>query len=879
MKKIISFILSIVLALSLMPSGFSVAAATGNPGLDGISNFLITTDIIDKPVSEETAGIVVTRAEFAEYIAKVMNVQGGSIGQTYFEDVSEDSVINSLTQLSIFKGDGSGYFEPDRAVNMDEVIITLVRVAGLEKKLTNYNIIEYVVEAGRADILDGVEYHTGPASYSEIVALIYNACMTEYCGVTTIFSDGNAMYAMSGKTVIEQYHHLKTARGVVESNHFTSIGAYEARENGVYIDGIFYFSEKIDASNLIGRNVFVYYKQDSGDSFRTLFFLYQETDDDEELIITADKFLSYDSQYEEIKYYDDKDRERTVSLENNFKVVYNGIALDSGIQDAMEIENGKITLLKDRKTDGYSTVLIEEFFTAEVTGVDMENLEIYTSNAKLSKFETTTEKTVIYTLDSGLKTGIYTIRKGDILSLYVSADGELITAYVDQEPFSGTAQSFGSGDSYYDVLTIDGVEYELSNAFIGNRNNIRLGEFCNFRTDAEGRIVAIQRADGETIALGYIYAMGYSDRAFEDVLQVKIFTENGDHIIFECADKINVNGTRLAATGAETALKNIETGTLKRQIIFYGLNKDGKINYIDTAAEKKSDCESDGTLWIDFAKQEATYINNVFFPSNYESGKYKSTAASAYHTVVFSVPDENSDGRSEDMFSVFSFSRDAYFNQVDTYMLEAYKFKTDTAFADVIVHSGAENRVLGPYTDSILVENIVTVRDEEEGSMKAIDGWQSGNRIREYISNNVDISDVSDGDIISVRKNGKGIVDYVLKEFDYSDMSFTIENSAATNAIGNARNQQFGPVLERYCGSSSVNSYILIGNKDTYTEQCGVGIGGTEKILIFDDSRRKDKVYFGTLDEILDYDTVGTDCSFVFLHRRWYDVKNIIFYK
>lgn len=121
--------------------------------------------IIYAPEDEMEYLDVVTRADFAVYVASMLNLNEYDLRDTrYYTDVPMDhwglSAINGLTEMGVING-YMGEFNPDEPVTVDQAVKILAKVLGYDTGEEFPIIDNSQLKTLRRNLLEGVENTSG----------------------------------------------------------------------------------------------------------------------------------------------------------------------------------------------------------------------------------------------------------------------------------------------------------------------------------------------------------------------------------------------------------------------------------------------------------------------------------------------------------------------------------------------------------------------------------------------------------------------------------------------------------------------------------------------------------------------------------------------
>ncbi|MBO5099231.1 MAG: S-layer homology domain-containing protein, partial [Clostridia bacterium] len=251
MKKIISFLLCIVMCLNIVY--ISAYAQDDYKFTDEQKTLLTAIGMYNNEIqlSEE-----ITRGEFADMLVRsIFDEPQYLIGenQQAFNDVDVDNEyyapVMLLKNLKVTLGDGAGNFKPDEKILANDAIVMAVRFLGYTKLAERTGYIPFAAQKG---ISKGMQY-----SYEENLT-VYNALLLIF---NVLSVDVSEQYVTdSTASFIKNYRTLHKVEGVVNDDGFINkYGLSEIAKDEIVIDGKIY-KNATSHKNLFGYNVVAYYK-------------------------------------------------------------------------------------------------------------------------------------------------------------------------------------------------------------------------------------------------------------------------------------------------------------------------------------------------------------------------------------------------------------------------------------------------------------------------------------------------------------------------------------------------------------------------------------------------------------------------------------------
>lgn len=877
MKKIIA----LVLVLSFIVSGMAIPVnATETEGVAIEFEILKQLGIIGNDIDLEA---IVTRGEFAEYIGRMLNVGSNYTDKRYFTDVAANSIINALTEMGIFNGTAEQLFEPDDKIELTHACVALIKALGYRLGTNNVTINDYVLMAKRLDITDGVNLG-GEATNEIVLRMIYNTLMTVAGEPDTYIQSGDSWeYSVSpdgNQTLIELIFDAYILRGVVTENFIT--GLYDVSsisKDRIKIDTTEFKCELESAEKLIGQNVVALVSfKDGKSAMHTVLYMTPDEDKNETIVIDADQIESYDNYV--LKYYNEAGNLREVRFLPSMSLIYNGVAIGKNYDQYFDFDTGTVKCIKSNK-DSYSVAVIEHIENVKVKAVDLVEDIIYTDGTApynaldMSNDDIDTYKE-IYIPASGKGLGVKSLSSGDLLSVIRSVDGKYIEVYLCTETIAGTLSSVSGGSEK--VYTIDGVEYEAAYGY-DPLAKYNIGDKVRYVVDITGKIAAEAKpTTQDDKILGYMYMMDDNDGAFEKTVKFKVYTQNQEHLVLECADKVLLNGERIKEADVSVKLKKAD-GSFNRSMILFKLNKDGELSYIDTPAETKAEREETNSLWK--MAEEGNYTFDI------SARMFRPYYAATTETYVFCIPYESDANPSNLAFGVYKFSGSVPFTRNSLYNnVGMYKFSEDTPYIDVVTmrRSDELNTPLSMYSDVLLVDEIVAELGEESEIVNKIYGLFRDTAIEYRVEPELDISSVGSGDIINFGRNARGYISSFEVLYDYSNNTTNWGSAYESAAFNSGERYTFGYLDSIYINYEGNNTSV----KSLFNVSATLGGDLVEAhawhtnyntFMIYDGSRSKNKAYLGSINDLVTYENVQNEASRLFVHWRYQNRISWIFYK
>ncbi|MBQ4517344.1 MAG: S-layer homology domain-containing protein [Clostridia bacterium] len=639
MKKVMSAVLAVTIIFSI----FTIVPASAT---DTESNAVYGNDvqiIVDLGLLELSnngeidVNAEVTRRDLSEMVVKSMGL-ANSVDpvDTIYSDVKSDDhksgYINVAGNSGIMIGYSDGTFEPFGAVTYNEAVKTLVCMVGHGEYAEAHGgyPLGYLKTALTLDIIDRSnpqEDHN--ITLGELCYMLKKALEADYL-MESSYKDSNIGYTTAkGMTLLSEKLDIYKLTGQVTATYFTSLaGQSNLRKDQIAIEDIVYKSDLKELYKLLGMQLVFYIKRDNGF--------------DGEKVVAIDYRNNYNKQVKfnskdietisgnKIKYYTDG-ASFNATVADDAYLIYNGKAkLSWSFSDLVNVE---YTLL-DSEGDGIFDVVFANKYVnlaVETTNVDENTIWFKTDSDEWSKIKLDEDKGTkfIITDKDDIEVDIRNLQEWDILSVAKSLDGEVYIIKFSNEYTEGFCSEI-AGES----AIIEGKEYEYDKNITLNPavGPIKIGVVGKFYFDFRGKIIAVDYTGDASKKYGYLVDMA-GPKGLDDTIKVRLFTENGEFVNFTLANKVKLNKVITNSTALVSNDALVSMSEVKKQLIAYETNVEGKINSIETAL--------DGNLYTEDERIHH-FTKSDTFPTIYYRGGNMKIIASRYfvgeETKIFIIP-------------------------------------------------------------------------------------------------------------------------------------------------------------------------------------------------------------------------------------------------
>lgn len=886
MKRITSLMLSAVMLLLCLYA--PVMAETMKVINNEAMGVLGAIEVIPTEINPDQT---VTRADFAVYTARMFGINDfEENGDRYYVDVPMDhyalTAINYLTEKKILSGNGGSYFYPDNTIGIAEACKILVESINYGNYAESFGAYPagYIYAAQRLNIIDSTKTYSSQLTVAEVSELIFNTMIIQLG--ESIVEDEYSVWSAAERSLLETYHNVYIAEGIVESANGRAIYEDNIQEADKVAIGRKVIDNGIanETSGLLGDWVTAYYVSSDNGLTGELIYVYPEKAKTKSLTInTKDYYKISDGNL----YYYEETREKRIKLDNFYFVAYNGrpFTEESNKKVFENLGNGQISFKDTDRNGGYDVVIIEEaenFLVSfvNVTDETISDMLLTGRNIDLKKYD------IVEIVDAeGNTVELKDITEKSVVSAFESYDKKLLKLVVIAKTITGKVESDKTvrGER---VITVGGTSYIVTDlAFKKSNATLAVGQNLTYYINSFGQIVYFETAKPGEMSPGYLVAWAVEESAFDKRLLLKIYDGSGKINILPCAEKVVIDTVQhTSIENARKAIPDYDTqgGQVKPQIIAYKTNTKGEITKIDTTA-KKGEETADNSL-----------VRNIEFGEIAVSADYRlglTAILSPTSTVQFLVPDDSVAAEAdEDDFSVGNVTLSqlgGYYTKVETYRLRG-----DNVYEDILVRKDISTKEIGNSSTIMLVEEVCDVVDENGDLTVSISGLMKGAAVSYVVESDCaitdhndkieyTINDVSEGDAIRVGEaNGKvGAIEII---YDYSKgglpdwcgkkEGFNWYKTSTDDYYWQRVQISFGYIANRKDGVVEI-AYEKGGEvKEVYNK--------LENIMVYDSEARTDKVYIGNISDIRDAKFYGADnCSRILFQTDQGKYMGVIIYK
>lgn len=745
MRKITAFLLCAVFFLAAFPSmaAEKVSAEMTNVNTNHL-NVVKKLGIMDAFVNFEVDETALTRGEFANVLANLMNLSAEEDGRNIFADVDKATPyyaqIMLMADLGILVGDNENLFCPKESVTYAQAAKCLLYVLGysaVAEKNGGYPT-GYFMQASRLGLFDGLGGELAEKlTRSAMAEMVYNALDITISDIVVI-GDSVKYSDEAEETILTKYFHIKKDDGIITSVDGRSIKTREtvSKEGFIGIDDTLYEYDDASIAEYLGYHV-EYYATDNEGEINSLLLVFPHKKN-RELIIPVKNLNTNDADFSltNFCYTDNFGKEEEAQLTDKLRFVYNGAYdYDFDLSD-LDFDTGYVKLIDQDNDEIYDVVLAWSYENFVVDSVG-SNTIICKYNRAIKKDDDVTYRVLA---SNGVWSGWNELTKlsaWDVLSVAISKDGSLVTVYISSGGIGGTVEGVSCDDDTTEIV-VNGNSYVVSSQYPKLRQNsgyveIKAGLASEFYFDIMGEIAGVYEA--KTGGEQYGFLLGIMKKgSLNSEYRVKIFTKDAKIIIFDTKEKIKVTSPSYAGKTMkceEAFAEFYDGGAVEQQLIRFSADEENTLLSIEKAYDATFVGYDVNHFSKDFVTDEAYRYQDA--TSTFGD---KSSYTSMFHAesaVVFYMPLDGGKVSEEDV----SITDKSIFGSNGSYQnMEVYDCD-DTYQAKVIVYTPAVGGSAANTTSEyyFYVAKVFVGLDDEGNSVNKVSGWYRGaEKEFEYVS-------------------------------------------------------------------------------------------------------------------------------------------------
>lgn len=867
MKKILCLLMTFMMLFSNIVFAESFIDVEENSDLGITISFLTQMGIINGYDDDTFRGDEkITRAEFAVMVARMLKLpEQIESNNVYYVDVPAShwaaGSIEQLTERRYFSGKSNGYFGVNDSVTVDEAVTVFLRICGYEPLAEAQGgfPMGYSRVASDTRLLKGVSVKSAAIFRKDMAVLIENTFNLGMYSIHSMSSLGSAGYDVSDDTILSTYWNMYHTEGIVTATNGTNLYGGSDSTECITIEGYTYdVDESEDYIDYLGTYVTAYFTEK--DDIQTLYFIAKSDRDNTITKINYDEISSVNQDYS-ISYYDGK-KTRTEKLNNDVKVIYNGVCLSSFTLDVFEIEYGYLELV-ETKSDGVGVVKVWDFETCFVTSVDSTKNYIYGKN--ITDYIDLSDDLDVRIIKNRSMENIDFSKISVKNILTVARYGKTARVYLSEEVLDTNIESIDSSEN---EITADGVEYSIVPCYVDTFTSKFKIEGLKLYLDIFGNIAYAEGKNdsGETFA--YLINGFIDTEAFDEQLVLKLFMQDGSIQKLYVSEKVRIDGVRYKT--AEEQKNALSSGNkFISQLVNIKLNSENQITYIDTPYINEG-VENEYTL------SEHIPFNSVGYRFKW-NGSIGGKGVMSDSTIIFVVPTDDEVKDAEE--KKFDMAKRGDYADNTLLPLISYKTSPKIGYEQVCVVKKNMNGTMNDGVGCVVISRINKALNSDEEVVTQIEGYTNGvkKEILCTADSGIETDTFKEGDVVRFALNnfGEATSNYTV-EVKVDDVMNNVKPNWApsndTTSIDANYKKTYGFPYE--AEDKILRVAYNLGDKWSEVYE----VAGTYTLVDTSESRRY-KVSSCTINDIHTYDVYKDNCDKIFVQIKNSSIVSVVVFR
>ncbi len=633
----------------------------------------------------------------------------------------------------------SEYASNDEKITLGTAVEAMVKILGYDVMVGSKN--SYYRQADSLKLLDGIDAKTTDNLIKyDFAQMIYNALDVEILQFVS-YGDKVSYSTRKNQTLLTKTLEMGMVEGQVTDNGVTgkdgpsAVGQYHMVINGLKL---FSHRDNLNRNDYIGRCVTAYYDNSDPDRKELIYIDYHEKE--EVLVITPETYLGYSSASKALSYLNGS-KVKTAKIDTR-KIIYNGYYRTDFSKTLFDnITHGSITLVSSTGSRAYDTVIVRDYKSVYVNGIDTVNFKIFNKSYDGDPGEVETKdfefladdnlgKSYVYITDTeGNRMDFSEIQVGDVLSIAEANKDDGIAEIIVSRK---TVADFEINEIYTDETNIQTisdfttqykVNKEYKKAFDGGE--FEPGDVALLYLDAFGYVSWAELSGSQEIYVGVLADSGMT-QGIDAQLQIAVFETDGEQQILTAARKIRFTdeaGVKETLSASDVADKISGLN----EFIAYTIDDNDFVTSIELPLAEAN-------------KEKDNYLTTLYsgdtLPYQYYSKSFGYEYFLSSSPRFISVEEaEKTDLTKYSITSITSEHQHAKLSEVYGTM-KAYSIDGNN-IVDYVLLYGSETQTLNVEQREVVVTSVSRVFDEETGTkLVKIQGF-NGSGITLYAEPNV----------------------------------------------------------------------------------------------------------------------------------------------
>lgn len=539
--------------------------------------FLVKLGVLD---ADFDANGTATKSSFLCMALDAVKLDTTPAEKQLFSDVplsyyAADAIATAY-KTGYIKGNGNGTFSPDKLINVNEALSIVMNILNYGH-LSGTHSYQMIIK-NQELLKDVVTAPDGTINNGACAVLLKNMLVAEYNMLSGVEGNAGIYETSEYTTLLYLMYSIVRDEGIVTAVDDVYLDGHAGVKQGyMALNDIVIEDADGLANDMLGFYVELFAYEDGSEY--TLFSIDNSSRKNEEMILEAED-LTNKSTARKIVYKTENDKEKTITLPDDYTLIYNGRNYNGFTNNIFNLTQGKIRLVSNNGGD-YTLVYVYEYENYIIKNISYNDEKIYLENST-EVIDYSREDDVILLDAKGEPTDGSYFYAGLVVTVFKSKGAKVFkTVQAGQGDYIMVPD--GRDDEY---VYMGEEKIRLASSVASRLSQIKLGTKTVFALDAFGDAVDFEFVTTGAM-YGYLVDIEISDNSFGEIIYgVKIFTENNKMAVFKTEEDLRVNGTKDDST---TSINKFRVnGVCQPQLVKFVATDDGilkeLISYTDKSA-------------------------------------------------------------------------------------------------------------------------------------------------------------------------------------------------------------------------------------------------------------------------------------------------------
>lgn len=642
------------------------------------------------------------------------------------------AAVQTVFVNGIMVGTGTGLFEPDRPVLVQEAVKTMVCLLGYRAnaEVRGGYPTGYLLSGNDLHLTRGIDLPAQDGlTRGGVAQLLYNALDVPVQEAGVIGS-GYTEFAPSDETLLSKMLHIDTVRGELTDNGVTTYqGRSALKKSQVQIGGIIMDLPEgyEDLRDQIGSLMEAYYRFDEDGGPNEL--VYAEVTENEEAVwIAAEDLAGFDGR---AIRYETGGRLGSETIPAGTFVIYNGSAVAALTPEMLEMTSGWVKVIRNTSP----LVVIKNYRAVYASNVDTEEGSIYDklNPASPISFDPAGADEYLYIQNAdGSRAEVDTL--GANTAMLVADSEYALEILLCDTAVQGTVDAISQDGEA--KIEVNGTTYRFSKEYLASEQALRLspGETVSLSLSPDGHVIwAVSGAVATGTQFGFI-AASKKVSGLTGGWKLKIFTNTGSMAVYDVAERLTISDTyneshRLEGDQQNSYLEGL-TG-----FVSFSLDSEDNIRELQLPLEESSDA---ARLYKIFEINDAN-MGMMYYKSGTKTFGYRLNITAA--TQVINVPIDLESAVDDD----FKLLSTGFFLDNQQYRVTGYTTVPNSKTAQYLVYRGSSTSFMDNSDKLAVVTKITRALDGDGEVRDVLYANKAGSEIKLFEGDGVSFGAVQPG--------------------------------------------------------------------------------------------------------------------------------------